>query len=169
MSKKFIYKYLSEEELKSISAKISEIEKTTSGELVITIKEKRGWLEKTKSVRMLAEKEFDFFIGKAGYIKNPGDFIWKRILESAKASDSVLLFEKELSKQFGDDKKYAFEERNGKTIRQYSSAFTIAFNSSGSMDAIWSGPFIFLSRVKCFSIILAPNAAAAIGISIPMV
>jgi uncharacterized membrane protein len=58
MSKKFIYKYLSKEDLKSISAKISEIEKTTSGELVITIKEKRGWLEKTKSVRVLAEKEF---------------------------------------------------------------------------------------------------------------
>lgn len=58
MSKKFINKYLSEEDLKSISAKISEIEKTTSGELVITIKEKRGWLEKTKSIRTLAEKEF---------------------------------------------------------------------------------------------------------------
>ena len=58
MSKKFIHKYLSEEDLKSISAKISEIEKTTSGELVITIKEKRGWLEKTNSVRTLAEKEF---------------------------------------------------------------------------------------------------------------
>ena len=58
MSKKFIYKYLSDADLKSISAKISDIEKTTSGELVITIKEKRGWLEKTKSVRALAEKEF---------------------------------------------------------------------------------------------------------------
>ena len=58
MSKKFIYKYLSKEELKSISAKIGEIEKTTSGELVITIKEKRGWLEKAKSVHALAEKEF---------------------------------------------------------------------------------------------------------------
>ena len=65
MSKKFIHKYLSEEELRLISAKISEIEKTTSGELVITIKEKRGWLEKTKSVRTLAEKEFiDAKIGK---------------------------------------------------------------------------------------------------------
>jgi len=58
MSKKFIYKYLSEEDLKSISAKIGKIEKITSGELVITIKEKRGWLEKHKSVRALAEKEF---------------------------------------------------------------------------------------------------------------
>jgi len=58
MSKKFIYKYLSEENLKSISAKIGEVEKTTSGELVITIKEKRSWAEKSKSVRELAEKEF---------------------------------------------------------------------------------------------------------------
>ena len=77
---------------------------------------------------LLAEKEFDFFIGKAEYIKNAGDFIWKRILESAKGSDSVLNFERDLSKQFSDDKKYSFEERNGKTVRQYSTAFTIAFN-----------------------------------------
>lgn len=58
MSKKFIYKYLSDEELKLISAKIGEIEKTTSGELVITLKEKRNLLEKHKSVHLLAEKEF---------------------------------------------------------------------------------------------------------------
>lgn len=58
MPKKFIYKYLNDDDLKAISAKITEIEKTTSGELVITIKEKRGWLEKTKSIRELAEKEF---------------------------------------------------------------------------------------------------------------
>ena len=58
MSKKFIYKYISEDELKSISAKIGEVEKSTSGELVITIKQKRGWLEKHKSVRALAEGEF---------------------------------------------------------------------------------------------------------------
>lgn len=78
---------------------------------------------------LLADKEFDFFIGKAVYIKNPGDFIWKRVLESAKATDSVLRFERELSLQFRDDKKYAFEERNGKLIRQYSSAFTKAYHT----------------------------------------
>lgn len=77
---------------------------------------------------LLAEKEFDFFIGKAAYIKNPGEFIWKRVLESARASDSVLLFEKQLTQQFGEDKKYSFEARNGKIIRQYSAAFTIAYN-----------------------------------------
>ncbi|MBL0145238.1 MAG: zinc dependent phospholipase C family protein [Chitinophagaceae bacterium] len=77
---------------------------------------------------LLAEKEWDFFIGKADYIKNPGEFIWARVLESAKASDSVLLFEKQLTLQFAADKKYSFEERNGVVIKQYSSAFTKAFN-----------------------------------------
>jgi hypothetical protein len=78
---------------------------------------------------LLAEKQFDFLIGKADYISNPGEFIWNRIMESAKASDSVLLFEKELSKQFREDRKYAFEDRNGKIVKQYSSAYTIAYNN----------------------------------------
>ncbi|MEP6676628.1 MAG: zinc dependent phospholipase C family protein [Ferruginibacter sp.] len=77
---------------------------------------------------LLADDQFDFFIGKASYINNPGDFIWKRILESAKAADSVLAFEKELSNKFPADKKYAFEERNGIITRQYSAAYTIAYN-----------------------------------------
>jgi hypothetical protein len=77
---------------------------------------------------LLAENEFDFLIGKAVYIDHPGDFIWERVLESAKAVDSVLLFERELTKDYLSDHKYAFEERNGKVIRQYSSEFTIAFN-----------------------------------------
>ncbi|MEP7143132.1 MAG: zinc dependent phospholipase C family protein [Ferruginibacter sp.] len=77
---------------------------------------------------LLAEKEFDFFIGKANYIDNPGEYIWTRVLESAKASDSVLTFERELTRVFPSDQKYGFENRNGVLIRQYSSAFTIAYN-----------------------------------------
>ena len=77
---------------------------------------------------LLAEREFDFFIGKAQYIKNPGEYIWARVLESAKASDSVLSFERELSKIFPADQKYALKIRNGVMVRQYSSAFTIAYN-----------------------------------------
>jgi hypothetical protein len=78
---------------------------------------------------LLADKQFDFFIGKATYIKNPGVFIWDRVLESGKEADSVLTFEKELSKQFPGDKKYAFEKRNNIVVRQYSSAYTIAYNN----------------------------------------
>lgn len=77
---------------------------------------------------LLADKEWDFFIGKAEYIKNPADFIWKRVLESAAAADTVLTFERELTRNFPSDQKYSFEERNGITIRQYSSAFSKAYD-----------------------------------------
>lgn len=77
---------------------------------------------------LLAEKEWDFFIGKAEYIKNPADFIWKRVLESGAAADTVLKYEKELTKIFPSDQKFSFEDRNGVTIRQYSSAFSKKYN-----------------------------------------
>ncbi len=78
---------------------------------------------------LLAEKEWDFFIGKAEYIKNPTDFIWTRVLESAAAADTVLKFEKQLTKKYPGDQKYAYEDRNGTIIRQYSSSFSIAYNN----------------------------------------
>lgn len=77
---------------------------------------------------LLADKEWDFFIGKAEYIKDPLGFTWKRILESAAAADTVLKFEKELSKSFSPDQKYSFEDRNGVTVRQYSTAYSIRYN-----------------------------------------
>ena len=44
---------------------------------------------------------------------------------------------------------------------------TIFLSSSGSKLALWSGPFKFLSKVKCFSTILAPKATAASGQLMP--
>lgn len=78
---------------------------------------------------LLGEKNWDFFIGKAAYIKNPEDFIWKRVMESALAVDSVLAFEKNLSQNFPADQKFSFENRNGLVIRQYSTAFTNAYDA----------------------------------------
>ena len=77
---------------------------------------------------LLADKEWDFFIGKADYIKDPGNFIWQRVLESAAAADTVLRYEKELSEQFPADQKFSFENRNGIIVRQYSYAFTKAYD-----------------------------------------
>src|SRR5688500_4380112 len=61
---------------------------------------------------LLAEAQWDFFIGKATYISRPLQFTWARVLESAAAVDSVLRFERELNKRYPPDRKYAFEERN---------------------------------------------------------
>lgn len=78
---------------------------------------------------LLAEREFDFWMGKAEHIKNPGQFIWARVLESAAAADTVLRFEKELTQTTAADQKYSFENRNGLTIRTYSTSFTTAYNN----------------------------------------
>ena len=78
---------------------------------------------------LLADNQWDFFIGKAEYIKDPSQFIWQRVLESAVAADTVLSYEKELTKQFPVDQKFSFENRNGIIIRQYSSAFTKAYDA----------------------------------------
>ena len=77
---------------------------------------------------LLAEKEWDFFIGKAVYITNPSEFIWQRVLESAAAADTVLRFEKELSTTFPADQRFSYELRNGLIIRQYSTAYSKAYD-----------------------------------------
>lgn len=58
MPKKIIYNYLNDDELLRISNKIREVEKTTAGELVVSIKEKRKFFERNKPLITLAEKEF---------------------------------------------------------------------------------------------------------------
>jgi len=78
---------------------------------------------------LFAETEWDFFIGKAVYISDLPGFIWSRILESATAADTVLKCEKEISLRFRADQKYAFEERRGKILKQYSSAFALAYEN----------------------------------------
>jgi hypothetical protein len=77
---------------------------------------------------LLADKEWDFFIGKAEYIKDPAAFTWHRVLESGAASDTVLRVEKQLSREFPGDQKFSFEDRNGIVIRQYSTAYSIAYD-----------------------------------------
>ncbi len=50
-------------------------------------------------------------------------------MESAAAADTVLQFEKQLTKKYPGDQKFAYEDRNGTIIRQYSSSFSIAYNN----------------------------------------
>jgi hypothetical protein len=77
---------------------------------------------------LLAEKQWDFFIGRARYLSDPLQFTWERVLESAAAADSVLSTEKILSNTFPADRRFSFENRNGVMIRQYSTDYTIAYN-----------------------------------------
>ena len=61
---------------------------------------------------------------KADYLKNPGEYIWDRILESAAAVDSVLQLEAVLSAGTPSSQKFAYEWRNQQVIRQYSTDYS---------------------------------------------
>ena len=75
MEKQLIYNFVNDDELLRISNKIKEMEKTTAGEICVSIKEKRSLLEKRKSVRQLAEKEF-FKLGVANTRDKTGILIF---------------------------------------------------------------------------------------------
>lgn len=55
---KEIYKYLSDDDFLLISDAISESEKTHSGEIRVSIKEKRSFIDFRKDIRSIALKEF---------------------------------------------------------------------------------------------------------------
>jgi hypothetical protein len=76
---------------------------------------------------LFAEKQYDFLVGKAMYLDKPGDFIWARVMESGAAADTVLQTEARLNARFPSDQKYSFEERSGKVVRQYSTAYSGAY------------------------------------------
>ncbi len=77
----------------------------------------------------LYSEEYDFFVGKATYLENSQLEAWKAVTQAHLALDSVLLFEKELSARFGEDKKYAFETRGNITAKVYSAEFSKAYHT----------------------------------------
>lgn len=62
---KLTYQYFSDDELLRISKKVNEYEKLTAGEIVVSIKEYRGFFQKKKTLKDLAEEDF----GKLGIAK----------------------------------------------------------------------------------------------------
>ena len=72
----------------------------------------------------LFHEDYDFFVGKAIYIANTQQAAWNSVIAAHACVDSVLIFEKELNATFPEDKKYAFEERNGVTVKMYSEAYS---------------------------------------------
>ena len=79
-------------------------------------------LWESRLVEINAE-DYDYFVGKVKYVENVLDFAWDAVEGSHNALDSVLRIEKELTKEFPSDKKYAFEQRGNVTISTYAKEF----------------------------------------------
>lgn len=55
--------------------------------------------------------DYDYFVGKSKYIKNPLDFAWNAVMDSHACLDSVFGIEKQLTLEFDSDKKYSYEQK----------------------------------------------------------
>ena len=72
--------------------------------------------------------DYDYFVGKAKYIDNPLNAAWDIVENTYSMLDSTLSIEKRLTKTFPSDRKYTFNERNNKVIREYSIDFSAAYH-----------------------------------------
>lgn len=71
---------------------------------------------------------YNYFLPKAKFIQHPLTRIWTAVEQSHAALDSVLDFERELTEEFGDNGKYAYEERGVTLVRTYSREFSKAYH-----------------------------------------
>ena len=76
----------------------------------------------------LFSDDYNYFVGQAAYVENAQLRAWQAVTEAHEALDSVFRFERELTEAFAANKKYTLEERNGRTIQNYSREFSKAFH-----------------------------------------
>lgn len=76
----------------------------------------------------LFASDYDYFVGKATYINNPLTAAWDIVENTYSLLDSTLSIEKKLTKAFPSDRKYTFNERNNKVIKEYSIDFSAAYH-----------------------------------------
>lgn len=86
----------------------------------------------TRIPELFAEEQYDFFVGKAIYIDDPGEYFWDIVLSSHKLVDEVLGIEKRLSVEYPSDRQFCFDERLEVTVRtqcaEYAQAYSEAMN-----------------------------------------
>lgn len=73
--------------------------------------------------------EYDFFVGKASYLKNVQLAAWNAVRHANEALDSVLTFEKNLSIKF-EDRKFSFETKGKQTAKVFSQEYSKAYHAA---------------------------------------
>ena len=76
---------------------------------------------------LVADDEYDHFVGRARYIDDPLEAAWDAVKISHYAVDSVLSFERVLSSTWPEDAKYTFEDRGRTNVRTYSKEYALAY------------------------------------------
>lgn len=71
--------------------------------------------------------EYEFFVGKAEHIDNVQLEVWRTVIRTNAALDSVLQFEKEVSQRLGD-RKFNFETKGKQTVKVFSQEYARTYH-----------------------------------------
>lgn len=77
----------------------------------------------------LFAKDYDFFVGKAEYVKSPQKRIWAHIRAANACLDSVFRFEKALQTHIPSNKQFSVDERNAINTRTYSQLYSQTYHN----------------------------------------
>ena len=78
----------------------------------------------------LKSSSYNYFIPKADYINSTLDYTWGIIEVSHSKLDSVLYIEKETSKNFASDEKYALISKGKRVVKTYSKKFVNKYSDN---------------------------------------
>jgi hypothetical protein len=78
----------------------------------------------------LFSEDYDLFTGKVSYLDNVQLSIWKAVENAHLALDSVLLFEKRLSKKIRSDKQYIVTQRGQVNTKTFSVYYSRAYHEA---------------------------------------
>lgn len=76
----------------------------------------------------LMDTEYDFFVGKAEYVRDVQEYVWEGVAQAHMALDTVLGFEKELSANFPEGEKYSYEQRGTQVVKVYSKRYSKVYH-----------------------------------------
>lgn len=76
----------------------------------------------------LFSDQYNYFTGKARYIKNPLQETFVVIKESFAAMDSVVKIEAQLNKEFDADRKYSMQQKGKNNVKVYSYEYSKAYH-----------------------------------------
>ncbi|MBK8635668.1 MAG: hypothetical protein IPN72_19740 [Saprospiraceae bacterium] len=79
---------------------------------------------------LFADKEYDYFVGKAEYVTDLQKYFWSIITDSHAYLDDVLDIEKSLSRTYPSDQQFCFEERLGMNTRVQCKEFAAAYHEA---------------------------------------
>lgn len=79
---------------------------------------------------LFADNDYDYFVGKAEYIRDKNEYFWNAVLDSHALLDTVLGVEKRLSETIPSDQQYCFEERLGFSVRTQCEDYAAAYHEA---------------------------------------